>query len=151
MESDLTAFYPYAKMGVSEKVDLWGMVGIGNGELTLTQKGRDNRDRDRTYRTDIGMRMGAVGMRGEVLSPTESGGLTIAVKSDAFLVEMESDAVRGSNGNLEAAEVDASRVRLVVETSRAFETGTGILTPSAEVGVRYDGGDAETGTGVEVG
>ena len=108
VESDLTAFYPYAKMGVSEKVDLWGMVGIGNGELTLTQKARDNRDRDRTYRTDIGMRMGAVGMRGEVLSATESGGLTIAVKSDAFLVEMESDAVRGSNGNLEAAEVDAS-------------------------------------------
>lgn len=45
----------------------------------------------------------------------------------------------------------ATRVRLAVEGSRSFVTGSGTLTPSLELGVRHDGGDAETGTGVEVG
>ena len=40
----------------------------------------------------------------------------------------------------------------ILEGSRAFETGSGgTLTPSAEIGLRQDGGDAETGTGIEVG
>ena len=55
------------------------------------------------------------------------------------------------DGNLGAAQGDASRVRLLVEASRWFETGGGALTPSLEIGLRHDGGDAETGTGVEVG
>ena len=46
---------------------------------------------------------------------------------------------------------DASRVRLALEGSRAFEMGDGTLTPGLEFGVRHDGGDAETGTGVELG
>ena len=33
----------------------------------------------------------------------------------------------------------------------AFDTGNGTLTPSAEIGVRHDGGNAETGAGLEVG
>ena len=151
VESSLTTFYPYAKLGVSEKVDVWGLVGFGSGELELTQHANATGAGERKYKTDIGMRMGAVGVRGEILSPSEAGGLSVAVKSDAFLVQMESDAVRSSIGNMAAVETDASRVRLIVETSRTFETGTGTLTPSAEIGLRYDGGDAETGTGVELG
>ena len=42
-------------------------------------------------------------------------------------------------------------MRLVVEGSRSFETGSGALTPALEIGVRHDGGDAETGTGIEAG
>ena len=44
-----------------------------------------------------------------------------------------------------------TRLRLTLEGSRSFDTGGGRLTPTVEVGVRQDGGDAETGTGVEVG
>ena len=45
-----------------------------------------------------------------------------------------------------------SRVRLALEGSRTFETEIGgIFVPSAEIGLRHDAGDAETGTGVEVG
>ena len=46
---------------------------------------------------------------------------------------------------------DASRVRHIVQSSRSLDTGTGTLTPSAEIGLRQDGGDAETGTGIELG
>ena len=149
VESSLTTFYPYTKVGVSEKVDFWGLAGIGSGELTLTQA--PTRTTEAVYETDISMRMGAVGMRGQVVSPEASGGLGVAVKSDAFWVSTESEAVTNAHGNLAAAEGEASRARLLVEAQRPFEAGAGTLTPSAEVGVRYDGGDAETGTGIEVG
>ena len=44
-----------------------------------------------------------------------------------------------------------TRLRLILEGSRAFETKGGTFTPSAEVGLRHDAGDAETGTGLELG
>ena len=53
---------------------------------------------------------------------------------------------------MSAAEADVSRLRLGLEGSWAvrFEGG-GVLTPSAEIGVRHDGGDAETGYGADIG
>ena len=42
-------------------------------------------------------------------------------------------------------------MRLALEGSRAFDLGGGTLTPGVELGLRHDGGDAETGTGVELG
>ena len=150
VETSLTSVYPYAWMSVSDRVDAWGLVGMGSGELTL-RHGPEGAERTE-YTTDIAMRMGALGLRGEVLTPTEPGGLAIAVKSDAFWVRTESDEAQSeSGGKLGASEGEASRVRLIVEGSRAFDTGNGTLTPSAEFGVRHDGGDAETGTGVEAG
>ena len=51
-----------------------------------------------------------------------------------------------------ATEGDAHRLRLVLEGSRAFTWPSGrTLTPSAELGLRHDWGDAETGFGLEVG
>ena len=51
-----------------------------------------------------------------------------------------------------APEADVSRLRLLVDGSREFETGEGAtLTTRFDFGVRHDGGDARTGTGVEVG
>ena len=45
-----------------------------------------------------------------------------------------------------------SRVRVALESSRAFATGSGsAVAPTLEIGLRYDGGDAETGAGVEGG
>ena len=149
VESSLTAVYPYARLSLSETVDVWGLAGYGTGDLTLVQN--PDTDRAKTYKTDIGMRMVAIGARGEILSPEEPDGLTVALKSDAFWVKTTSDAVRGSDGNLGASEADVSRVRLLVEGSRSFATGGGTLTPTLELGVRNDGGDAETGTGIEAG
>ena len=73
--------------------------------------------------------------------------MDLALKGDAFLVETESEPV--SNEGKTTAR--ASRVRLALEGSRSFETGGGVLTPGLELGLRHDGGDAETGTGVELG
>ena len=70
------------------------------------------------------------------------------MKSDALWVRTESDAAAG----LSAASTRVSRVRLTVEGGRTLAlSASSTLTPTLEVGVRHDGGDAETGTGVEVG
>ena len=73
------------------------------------------------------------------------------MKSNAFWVRTESDAATGRHGNLGAAQADVTRPRLRVETSRRFALGTGAFTLALELGPRHDGGDAETGAGVEAG
>ena len=146
VESSLTALYPYAKLGLSDRMEAWGMVGLGTGKLTVRESGGT------PIETDLGMTMGAVGARGRLLSAGEGGGLDLALRSDAMWVRMKSDAVSGGEGNLAAAEVLVSRLRLIVEGSRTFAMADErTITPRGEVGVRHDLGDAETGTGVEVG
>ena len=147
VESTLTGVYPYARMTLSERVSLWGLAGVGQGTLTVSERGRAPAE------TDIGMNMGALGARGTMLAPSEAGGIELALRSDAFWVRMTSDEPRtAAAGDLADISTDASRVRLFLEAEREFEVrGEGTLTPSLEVGVRRDGGDAETGTGFEAG
>ena len=67
---------------------------------------------------------------------------------------MTSDAVMGedSAGLLASSESQTSRLRFLLEGLHSFELeGGSVLMPSRNVGVRHDGGDAETGTGIEVG
>ena len=81
-----------------------------------------------------------------------AGGATLAAKGDAFAVRAGTDAVSGPSGNLKATRADVTRVRFALEGSRPFALGgTAALTPSLELGVRHDGGDAETGFGADIG
>ena len=71
-----------------------------------------------------------------------------------MVVQTASGQGRGADGgNLEAARATVTRLRLGVEASRPLQLGGGgtVLTPSLEVGVRHDGGDAETGFGLDLG
>ena len=153
IEGRLESVYPYARHRLTERFDVWGLVGYGTGELTITEHAGGNRTRDVVTETDLSMRMGAMGTHGKLLSAAESGGLELAVKADAFWVRMESEAVASQDsGRMEASTGDASRLRLVVQGWQAFELAAdSTFTPSAQLGVRHDGGDAETGTGLEVG
>ena len=145
VESTLTSIYPYARARLNERVSMWGILGFGRGKLALSEKGEAGTNR---YLTRIGMRMGALGVRGTVLSAAKTGGLELGLRSDALLVGMRSDAVEG----LAAPEADVSRLRLLVDGSREFETDDGAkLTTRLDLGVRRDGGDARSGLGVEVG
>ena len=147
VDSTLTGVYPYARFALSERVSLWGLAGVGQGTLTLTEDGRA------PVETDIDMSMGAVGARGTVLAPLDAGGFELAVRSDAYWMRMGSDAVRSETArNLAASRADARRLRFSLEGAREFALGARrTLTPTLEIGVRHDGGDAETGTGIEAG
>ena len=141
-ESTLTGVYPYARVNLTEHVAAWVLAGGGSGELTLQSEGR------RPIEADQSMRVGAVGVKGQVLEPADPGGLALNLRTDAMWVRAETDATNG----LVATEADASRVRLIVQGERTYEVADrATLTPIGEVGVRYDGGDAETGGGLELG
>ena len=99
--------------------------------------------------TDLAMTMGALGVRGSLLEPSQpEGGLALAMRSDVLWVRMDTAAVEG----MVATEADVSRLRLVLEGSRPVVLAAGgSLIPTLGVGLRHDGGDAETGSGLEVG
>ena len=142
VKSSLTGVYPYARLALSGRMSAWALAGAGSGELTLTQEG------GKPMATDIAMRMGAVGVKGQVLDGAGASGVALNVKSDAMWVGTKSERTH----DMVATEGDVTRLRLIVEGERSFEVASGAtFTPSAQLGVRHDGGDAETGTGVEVG
>ena len=147
VSSTLTGLYPYGRYRVNERVTLWGVVGYGEGDLTLTPEGRA------PIETGMVLRMGAVGVRGVVVEAPADGGLELSATSDAMAVRTSSDAVSGRGGNLAGADADVLLLRLGVEgTWRGIQTGGGgTLAPMLELGVRHDSGDAETGFGLDVG
>ena len=147
VESSLGSINPYVRYEASDRLSVWGLLGYGTGDMTMTQAANDNRGEIVT-RTDLMMRLGAAGARGVLLEADETGGIDLALRGDAFLVQMESEAA----ANTVETKADASRLRLVLEAGRSFALGEGaVLAPALELGLRHDGGDAETGTGVEVG
>ena len=143
VEASLMAAIPYAALQASERLKLWGAAGYGTGEVTLkTAMGG-------SYRADTSWSMAAAGLRGDLLeAPAEGSGPALAVTSDALWTRTSSE----KTDQLAASESDATRLRLGLEGSyRMALEGGGHLTPKLEIGARHDGGDAETGFGVELG
>ena len=143
VEASLTAAIPYAALQASERLKLWGAAGHGTGEVTLkTAMGG-------SYKSDTAWSMAAAGLRGDLLeAPAEGSGPALAVTSDALWTRTSSEKTR----DLAASESDATRLRLGLEGSyRMALEGGGHVTPKLEIGARHDGGDAETGFGVELG
>ena len=150
VESSLTGVYPYGRYEVNPRLSVWGVAGHGAGSLTLTPNDQ------KPLETDMDLMMAAAGLRGVALEAPAAGGVELAVKSDAMAVRTTSAAVRGSaadgTGNLAAGTAHVTRLRLGLEgTWRGLKVGGGEVTPGIEIGVRHDGGDAETGFGLDLG
>ena len=142
VESTLTGLFPYGSYAVNDRVTLWGIAGYGAGTLTLTPEGQA------AMRTDMDLAMGAVGVRGVAIQAGPEGGMELAVKTDAMALRATSEKTEG----LVSAEAEVNRLRLALEgTWRGLMLGGGTLAPGFEVGLRHDGGDAETGFGVDLG
>ena len=140
VEASLTTAAPYAQLRLGEGFHVWGLAGFGTGVMAIRQ------DRsDRVTRADIEMHLGAVGARGDLM---QGEGLNLALKADAFMVQMASDRA----ANTVATEAETSRMRVMLEASRRFALGRdAALVPGLELGLRQDGGDSESGAGVEIG
>ena len=89
--------------------------------------------------------MAAAGLRAE-LTAIRSGSL--ALTSDALWSRTRSEKTHA----LAAADTTVTRLRAGL--TAAWQIGLasgGTLTPGLEAGIRHDGGDAETGAGIEIG
>ena len=164
VEASLTGVFPWVRHALSGRLEVWGAAGYGAGELTVTpaKRGTDSGTAPGTdgngagdgaaLRADLDLRMAAAGLRGVVLDGGDDG-LTLTGKTDAMAVQTASGRGRSADGgNLEPARATVTRLRLGLEARRPVRLGGGAsLTPSLEAGVRHDGGDAETGFGLDLG
>ena len=99
----------------------------------------------------LSMAMAAAGTRGALVAGGASG-FELAFKADALWVGTSIDGVEGPGGNLAATVAAVTRFRTGLEGARGYTlAGRLSLRPSVEVGLRHDGGDAETGAGMDVG
>ena len=140
--SRLTQFNPFARFAINRRINVWGALGYGVGGLTLTPEGADT-----TLKAGLTHTMAAFGGRGVfAVRSGAHGEFRLAVRSDAQLTRTGSESVASLSGVRGAAR----RVRLVLEGSGSLPWAAGVLQPTLEAGLRYDGGDAETGAGLEI-
>ena len=145
VETTATGLYPWLGYRVSDRFSVWGVTGYGGGVLRLTADGAA------PIESDLSMAMAAAGTRGELIGSGAGGGFKLAFKSDALWVGTSIDGAAGAAGNVASAETTVTRLRTAIEASQHFNVGGRVaLTPSVEVGLRQDGGDADTGTGMDV-
>ena len=138
VDLDLTSVLPYAHWSPRADLEIWGLLGAGWGDAELEDEAGE-------VEAGLEMRMAALGLRREVAAWRE---VDVALKTDAFLAGLKTDAEAG----LPKAEGKARRLRLRLEGRMQQATSpVSQLAPSLEIGGRWDGGDAETGMGLEVG
>ena len=144
MKSDLTALVPYGGVEVSSTLSLWGAAGLGRGDVTFTPTVGVS------TRTDIDWSMLTGGVRGALGNVAALGGASLDLIADALWTRTRSDALPGAPSS--ATSSDTTQVRAGVEASWAQVLDSGsIQTPRLSLGLRHDGGDAETGMGLEIG
>ncbi len=142
LDATLTAAVPYAALEATPRLKLWGAAGLGTGEVTVkTQHQR--------YRADTEWTMAAAGARSALLdAPPATTGPTLALTADALWTRTASERTAA----LAASDSDVTRLRLGLEGSWHIAMADAArLVPTLALGARHDGGDAETGAGVELG
>ena len=143
IEAELSGLVPWAGRRKDGAPTIWGAAGTGRGEMTLAPEGRDD-----PFVAGLGWSMAAAGAEGAPATIAALGGAELRWRADALATRTESEAVPG----LAAASASTSRLRLGLEAawSRALASGATVV-PRLELGLRRDGGDAETGFGLEAG
>ena len=117
--------------------EVWMTAGYGEGELE---------DED-SKTNDLSMQSIAIGGGGVVWQQNAN---TLRVKGEVSQSSLEVD--KGKPGSLDEIEVDASRIRLSLESTNSITRDNGArIDRKVELGIRHDGGDGTTGSGIELG
>ena len=145
LTTNVTSVNPYVGVQTQGGMNLWATAGYGWGEVEIADESAA------TQAGDLTQKMAAAGASGPLVSSDKliGGGTTsLRLKGETAFTWADVDG----SGNLESMGLKVSRQRLMLEGShvRKLDSG-GTLTPSVEVGMRYDGGDGETGSSIETG
>ena len=139
-ELRLTGVNPYFAWSVTPALDVWGTVGHAWGEFQI-----DDHLGAGSLLSSAMLNSAVVGINGRLFA---RGGTMLRLRSEGGLAQL---GVAGDGDTLGAVELDMRRVRLSTEASyeHVFSFGS-TLTPWAELGLRHDDGDGETGAGLEI-
>ena len=138
-KSRMIGFHPYLGWSLSERLNLWSTVGWGFGKIEFEDEEIAGRQA-----SGSGMRTMAAGGNLQLFS---GGATTFSLKSEAWNTSMR---VESNNDLIQDLKVGVNRLRLALMSAHAFSLESGALTPSIELGARRDGGDGETGLGIEL-
>ena len=145
-ESRMTSVHPYVGWAWPAGRHAWASLGYGRGDITLLD-GEAGR-----HTSDSTLRSAAAGGSVRVLSgegPGVFGPMTVDLKGEAWTTRL---AVEDNGERIAGLAVRTHRLRVAAEGARAFAlSGGAAFTPSVELGMRLDGGDGETGAGMELG
>ena len=144
--ADLAGVVPWAGLRAEGAPTVWGAAGTGRGDVTLAPEG------GAPVTAGLRWTMAAAGAEGAPQEVTALGGARVRWRADALAARTDSEAVRSDAGNLAATRTGTTRLRLGLEASWERRLGSGAtLSPRVGIGLRRDGGDAETGYGLEAG
>ena len=138
MGIELHQVTPYFRYRPTEHSALWGTIGGGQGDLRTSVVGADS------VSSGLKSQLAAFGGRQRVIN---SARLELALRGD-----IAASRLTTANDELASAGLEASvhRVRTGIETSYAFDwLGGSTLTPFGQLNLRADGGDGDTGSGLE--
>ncbi len=136
--SRMNTFHPYLYWQPTERVSVWGMGGLGRGRVDVNEPGRNH-----NFGADFRMFSGGVRT---VLSGRGSN--EVGLRADAFTAQLETDA----SGDIGEVRGEGHRARLMLEWVHTKQLSVGrSLSLKAEAGGRFDGGDADRGSGAETG
>lgn len=140
-EVGLVSIHPYLAWSVLPELDVWGTAGHGWGMLRIVDAAAGQ-----VLTSPTTLDSGVVGMNGRILT---RGTATVRLKGEWALAQMD---VAHRSAVFDAKSVDMQRLRFGAEVSfeHALADGTSLI-PWGEVGLRHDGGDGETGAGLETG
>ena len=132
-----TNLHPYIGWFPTDDWKLWATAGFGQGDI-------ENDAGDAKNATDSAQ----LSLSGGFSKRLSGGTTSWSLKGDVSTVQVTVDEGEG----FVAEDVASQRLRLLVSAERNSQTTSGGgLMRSLEAGIRSDGGDGESGTGVELG
>ena len=145
VEVDLTNILPYVQWSPDGRGEnlIWGTVGVGAGEAGLKREARDN------SKGDIETLMIAGGARMPL--EREVAGWGVALKADGFRVSSKTEALKTSDGTVQAPAGDKAhslRLRGGMEFTRTHELPNGAVDARLELTGRLDDGYLAGSTGM---
>ena len=142
----MTSLHPYLGWTASERLNLWMTAGYGQGRIEY------NDNEIGAFASDTSLTTAAFGSRYRLDTDEQR------MLGEAIMVDLKTEAwgtrltVKGNAARQEKTSIRTHGLRFAIEgfQERMLESG-GTVTPFGELGVRWDGGAGDTGTGLELG
>ena len=139
MDTEQTTFLPYFRYDFAPQTSVWGVAGIGSGDVDSTVVGTSNQS------SDLDSTLYMFGLRHGL---SKMGAIDLALRGDVAMANIETAS---GDGAVDGLSADVNRIRAGLEGSYTVDMGDGgTFAPFGELSLRNDGGDGDTGTGVEV-
>ena len=140
LETELTVLHPYVRWG-DQRTALWAVAGIGWG-TAQNVRGLTGKQGASPLSLALGL------LEGRQRVAAMAGGLELHLRGEASWARLRTGAGQETIDGLEAA---VRRVRSGVEVTLPLHvSGRVTLAPFGALSTRHDGGDGQTGVGLEV-